>query len=164
MKGQSMNPFSRHPKTIEQALHQSIRYLNYQPRTCHQIKLFIRKKGFDEDTVEKVIEILIEKKYLDDTAFAKMFVESSIRSKPKSKFALGYELNKRKIDPSIIESVLSDLDDTDLALKAVALKTRTWVNFDTQTKQKKIMNFLRYRGFGYDISMATLDRFMTEED
>jgi len=124
----------------------------------------MKKKGNDEALVKKIIEILLEKKYLDDTAFSKMFVESKIRYKPKSKFALRYELNKKKVCPSIIEAVLEPYNDEDLALKAVTLKKRTWKNLDRDTLNKKAMNFLRYRGFGYDISISALNRVMHIND
>jgi len=159
-----MTLLSNHPENIEGPLRLSIRFLSYQPRTIHEVKEFIRKKGVDEDRTQKIIEILLDKKYLDDTAFSKMFVQSKIRYKPKSKFALGYELNKKKVSPSIIEAVLEPYDDEDLALKAVTLKKRTWKNLDSETLKKKVMNFLRYRGFGYDISLSTLNRFMNIND
>lgn len=164
MKLKSMTPFSDHPENIERPLRLSIRFLSYQPRTIHEVTQFIRKKGVDEDDAKKIIKILLDKKYLDDMAFSKLFVQSKIRYKPKSKFALTYELNKKKVSPSIIEAVLEPYNDEDLALKAVTLKKNTWKNLEPETIKKKVMNFLRYRGFGYDISISTLNRFMNIND
>ncbi len=155
---------SDHPENIERPLQLSIRFLSYQPRTIYEVTEYIKKKGVDEDHAKKTIEFLVDKKYLDDTAFSKLFVQSKVRYKPKSKFALRYELNRKKVNPSIIEAVLEPYDDEDLALKAVTLKKRTWKNMAPETIKKKAMNFLRYRGFGYDISISTLNRFMNIND
>ena len=94
------------------------------------MRKYIEKKGFDEDIAKKVIETLLEKKYLNDKDFAKLFIESKARNKPKSKFAFQYELKKKGICPSIIDMVLEQYDDQDLALTAVKPKIKLWKTLD----------------------------------
>ncbi len=72
-------------KKIDRPLNLAIRYLSYQPRTVHEIKIFLKKKEFSSEMILKVIEILKEKQYLNDQEFAKLFIESKVKFKAKSK-------------------------------------------------------------------------------
>ena len=151
-------------KSIKRPLNLAIKYLSYQPRTVYEMQEYIKKKGFSEDIIEKIIEILLEQNHLNDRDFATLFIESKVRNKPKSKFAFQYELKKKGINPSIIDAILEQYDDQDLALKAVRPKIRMWQNLDEDKFKKKMMNFLRYRGFNYDICLSTLNFFLESKN
>jgi len=147
-------------KTITQALNLALNYLSYQARTIQEMQKYIKKKGVSEEIVEKIIKILLDKNYLNDKEFARLFLEARIKTKPKSKFAFEYELRKKGINPCDIEVLLKAYDDQDLALRALRPKIRTWQNLDTDKFKKKTMNFLQYRGFNYDICLSTLNLFL----
>ena len=147
-------------KTITRGLNMVLNYLSYQARTIHEIQKYIIKKGFNDDISKKIIEILKSKNYLNDKEFVKLFIETKIKTKPKSKFALQYELEKKGINSCDIEAFLITYDDHDLALKAVRPKIKIWQNLDADKFKKKMMNFLQYRGFNYDICITTLDFFL----
>ncbi|WP_299976769.1 regulatory protein RecX [Desulfobacula sp.] len=151
-------------KSINQPLNLAINYLSYQPRTVYEMQEYIKKKGFSEDIIKKIIGILLEQNHLNDKDFATLFVESKVRNKPKSKFAFQYELKKKGVNPSIIDAILEQYDDQDLALKAVRPKIRMWQNLDDEKFKKKMMNFLRYRGFNYDICLSTLNFFLESKN
>ncbi len=146
-------------KEIRHPFNLAIKYLSYQPRTVHEMQKYIEKKGFDKDIAKKVIETLLEKKYLNDKDFAKLFIESKVRNKPKSKFAFQYELKKKGICPSIIDMVLEKYNDQNLAFTAVKPKIKLWKTLDDEKFKKKMMNYLRYRGFNYEIFLSTLNHF-----
>ncbi len=147
-------------KTITRALNMALNYLSYQARTIQEMQNYIKNKGFSEDIVEKIIEILKDQNYLNDRKFARQFVETRIKTKAKSKFALEYELRQKGIKPCDIDDLLKEYDDQNLALKAIHPKIKTWQNLDIDKLKKKIINFLRYRGFNYDICLSTLNLFL----
>lgn len=147
-------------KSIERPLDLTLRYLSYQARSVFEIQKYIRKKGFDEEIIKKIIDILLEKNYLNDRDFASLFIRNRIQFKPKSKFAFRYELKNKGIAPHIIDTILEPYDDIDLALKSIKPKIRLWNNLDTEKLKKKMMNFLRYRGFNYEVSITTLNNFV----
>ncbi|MBC2704022.1 regulatory protein RecX [Desulfobacula sp.] len=151
-------------KSIKLPLNLAIKYLSYRPRTVYEMQGYIEKKGFSEDIIKKIIEILLEQNHLNDKNFTTLFVESKVRNKPKSKFAFQYELKKKGVNTSIVDAVLEQYDDQDLALKAVRPKIRMWQNLDEDKFKKKMMNFLRYRGFNYDICLSTLNFFLESKD
>ncbi|MBU1344854.1 MAG: RecX family transcriptional regulator [Proteobacteria bacterium] len=155
-----MNLFPDSTKKFESLLNIAIKYLAYQPRTVYEMKKYLEKREFSENIAIKIIEILVDQKYLNDKDFTRLFLESRVKNKPKSKFALGYELKKKGISPSLIEAVLTPYDDQALALKAARPKIKLWQNLDDETFKKKMLNFLRYRGFSFDICISTLNQFI----
>jgi len=98
-------------KTITQALNLALNYLSYRARTIQEMQKYLKNKKLSEDIVKEIIEILLDKNYLNDKEFAKLFVETKIKTKPKSKFALEYELRQKGINPSDIEDLLTAYDD-----------------------------------------------------
>ena len=156
MKTKKTDP---HPKEKNKnPLDLALKYLTHQPRSIHEIRGYLTKKGFDGDIVNHSIEILLEKKYLDDKIFTRSFIENRVNNKPKSKFALSYELNKKGVDPVVIADGIKEYDDHDLALKALEPKIRVWKHLDYEKLKKRTLNFLQYRGFSYDISISLFNR------
>ncbi len=151
-------------KTVELALTTAFRYLAGKPRTTLEMQAYLTKKKFDEHLINEVVEILLEKNYLNDKKYADLYVESMVKNRPKSKFALGFELRKKGIRSSYIEPALASYDDQILAVKAVNSKIRTWKNLNTEKFKKKMINFLTYRGFNYEVCMATLHHYQNLEE
>lgn len=127
-----------------------------------QMKKHLTSKGYNADIIEQVIAQLSDFNYLDDRSFAHQFIESRIRYKPKSVFALGFELRKKGIDPSLAQELLAEYNDEDLALKAVETKKQAWAQLNESECQKKMMNFLRYRGFDYSVYQSVWQAFQTK--
>jgi len=154
----------RSEKNNQNPLNSALGYLAHQPRSIRQMNEFLVKKGYDEDMINKTIEKLLEQKYLDDEIFTRTFVENRINHKPKSKFALACELNKKGIKSAIIEDVLKTYDDQAMALKAIEPKVKLWLRLDFEKFQKKALNFLQYRGFTYEIAISILNKLTPLEE
>ncbi|WP_289022016.1 regulatory protein RecX [Desulfobacter postgatei] len=148
--------------SVEKAYQKALGYLSKSPKTIRQMKKYLTDKGYDGNIIDQVIVQLSNFNYLDDRAFARGFIESRIRYKPKSVFALGFELRKKGIDPALAEELLSVYKDEDLALKAVETKKQAWNSLDESECRKKIMNYLRYRGFDYSVCQTVCRIFQTE--
>ncbi len=150
---------SLHPD-MEKTLHLAVRYLGYRPRSEQEVNDYLKKKQYDKKIISKIIALLKRHDYLNDETFARLFVESRKRRNPKSKFALGYELKQKGISSDIRETVLKDYKDNHMAIKALGSKLGQWQHLDLEKKKKKALNYLRYRGFGYDVCMAAWQHFL----
>ena len=137
----------------------AIKYLSYQPRTTYEIKKYLDNKNFNMEIIGQVVATLMDKNYLNDKNFARFFIETMVKNRPKSKFAIGFALKKKGVDLSIFEPFLEQYDDYSLAVKAVTPKIKIWKNLDMEKFKKKLMNFLQYRGFNYETCMAALNHF-----
>lgn len=148
--------------TVEKAYQKALGYLSKSPKTIRQMKEYLTDKGYDGNIIDQVIVQLSNFNYLDDSAFARQFIESRIRYKPKSVFALGFELRRKGIDPALAQELLSAYKDEELALKAVETKKQAWNRLDESECRKKIMNYLRYRGFDYSVCQTVCRIFQAK--
>ena len=123
------------------------------------MKEYLSDKGYNTNIIDQVIVQLSNFNYLDDKAFARQFIESRIRYKPKSIFALGFELRKKGIEPTLAKELLAAYKDEDMALKAIEKKKLAWERLDEFECKKKMMNYLRYRGFDYSVCQAAWQIF-----
>ncbi|MCF6246992.1 MAG: recombination regulator RecX [Desulfobacula sp.] len=139
-------------------LNLALKYLSYRSRTVFEMKSYIQKKGFDKESIEHVLEYLISQNYLNDQQYCKLFLEYRFKYKPKSVFALKYELKSKGVDEFIIDAMISDYNNNELAVNAVKAKIGHWQSFDKDKFNKKVMNFLKYRGFSYSVSISTLNQ------
>lgn len=137
------------------AYNQAIRFLAPRARSIKETVVNLKKKGFDSQVIDQTVSTLKQERLLDDREFAALFVESRERFRPKSRFALKYELRQKGISDAIIQETTAGVDDFDTALRAVKSKLGQWQNLDGETFKKKVMNHLRNRGFGYEVSIST---------
>ncbi|MGD9731728.1 MAG: regulatory protein RecX [Desulfamplus sp.] len=141
----------------------AIRYLTLRARSVDEMRKYLDKKGFDEQIIDAAIAKLEQDKLLNDHEFASMFVDQRERFKPKSKFALAFELKKKGVEADIIESCLIDIDEYQSALSAIESKIKLWQGYDREKFKKKVMNYLRNRGFSYEVCISTFNKVLTKE-
>lgn len=137
--------------TLEVAYQRALDILNYRPRSEAEIRLHLRKKGFDEDVIEDVLLRLRDNRLIDDDRFAKLWIENRSENRPRGKRALAYELRQRGIDSKVIERALEDLDEEALALRAAQAHARKLNNLEWIDFRKKMYGYLSRRGFSYEI-------------
>lgn len=84
------------------------RYLEVRPRSVSEVRRRLLTAGFAEELVEAAIGRLLEVGYLDDLAFARAWVASRDRARPRGAVALRRELRLRGVDEAVIEAVLAE--------------------------------------------------------
>ncbi len=129
----------------------ALRYLATRPRSTAEVRQHLTRKGFDENTVQRVLERLQEWGYLDDEAFARAWVQDRERFRPRGLMALRQELRRKGVNEEIIERVLAEVDPEASARAALAPRLQRWRHLDWRTFRKKAGEFLARRGFSYDI-------------
>ena len=110
----------------------------------------------DSNDLKDVIERLITSNFLDDKRFASAF----IRSKAESGYGPNYisqYLTKKGITPDKYDMYSLEIDWEDKCLTQFNKKRRNKViNFK---EKEKILRFLAYRGFSYEIIKNALKEF-----
>lgn len=84
------------------------RYLELRPRSVVEVRRHLLRAAFPEPLVERTLERLQELGILDDRAFAKAWVESRDRAKPRGQVALRRELALKGIDRDMTAAVLAE--------------------------------------------------------
>jgi len=156
-----MSLFKEMDPALTKALGMAMGYLSIRSRSIQEIKNYLSKKEFAPVIVEQAVLWLRQEKYLDDKLFARNYLENRKKNKPKSIYALGYELAQKEIATAIIDQLLVEYDDLELARLAVAPRIKSWQHLETQVFKKKMFNFLQYRGFGFSVIQATWEHIFS---
>lgn len=141
----------QHEDGIVRAYHHALRLLGYRPRSQMEIKRHLHQKGYPPEAVDAVLQRLSDKRYVDDDAFARYWLEQRQRNRPRGARAIGYELRQKGVDHDIIHQVLIDVDEEASAWAAIERKLDRWQGLDEKTFRQKVMGFLNRRGFAYGV-------------
>ena len=93
------------PKVVLDA---ALRFLEARPRSAAEVRRRLTGAGYREELVAAAIERLGELGVLDDEAFARAWVESRDRARPRGERALRSELAKKGIDRQVSDDVLGE--------------------------------------------------------
>jgi regulatory protein len=137
--------------SFDKARQMSFGYLSYRPRSTAEVRNYLHGKGFDPMLVDGVLDHLKKRDYLDDVAFTRYWIDQRQTHSPRGVLALRHELLKKGVAPTLIDTAVADIDETDAALRAIERKTGRWAKLPKQQFQRKINGFLERRGFSYAI-------------
>jgi regulatory protein len=143
-------------------LNAAIRYLGNRPRSEAEVRQRLQRHGFDSDCTEKVLAQLNEQGLIDDTAFARSWKENRESFRPRSRWLTKLELQRKGLDNDIIEQVVGEVNDGDSAYLAALSKARRLSPSDRQVFRHRLSEYLRRRGFGYEVINDTVERVWEE--
>jgi regulatory protein len=83
-------------------------FLAVRPRSVAETRRRLRYLGYRQELVERVVERLVEVGYLDDQAFARAWLESRDRARPRGAAALRRELALKGVDRAVIDELLAE--------------------------------------------------------
>jgi regulatory protein len=100
------------PEVVLQA---AARFLEARSRSVTEVRRRLTSAGYRPELIESAIGRLTELGVLDDEAFARAWVESRDRARPRGEHALCDELRLKGIDRSIIDRLLEERRTADPA-------------------------------------------------
>ncbi len=147
---------------LEDALNAGVQFLGFRPRSEREVRARLRQRGFDYEIVGKTVDKLKEQGLLNDVTIAQYWKENRERFSPRSKRMLARELMMKGVDREIVEEASVDVDDSKEAYRAGLKKVPSLAQTDHKIFYKKMMTFLKGRGFGYTVSSETAKRLWNE--
>jgi len=145
-------------------------YLGRRQHSASELRIKLKQKGYETELINEVIEDLINKNYLNDKEFAKMFAEEKIKLKLWGEQKLRSELIKRGIKSEIISDALRDIiSDEAQVNNALILATKKYDtlrnrNLDKKVIKQKLITFLNSRGYNFDVIKEICDELIKEEN
>ena len=146
-------------------------FLAVRPRSVAETRRRLRHLEYPPPLVESVVERLIEVGYLDDAAFARTWVESRDRARPRGESALRRELTLKGVPRQVVDEVLaeraelSESEDPDRAAALALLERRRAAldrEPDPRRRRQKAYALLARNGFDpetcRDVSVTFLAR------
>lgn len=130
-------------------------YLNYKSRTEKEIKKKLKEKKISEKSIDKIITILKDLKYIDDNQFAKLYLEDKLANNPKGKRVIAMKLAEKGINKEVISNVIDSQYNEDKEIqKAKELLSKYLKKVRAKSpidKKQKCYRYLLSRGFDYEI-------------
>lgn len=149
----------------QQAVERAINYLSFRPRSQAEVRRYLRKKETPPDIIEAVLERLQRLDYVNDRSFASFWVENRERFNPRGAQALRNELRMKGVEREVVEEMVDDEQDEELALRAASRKAALLLQtpgIDYSTFRNRLGGFLQRRGFSYEI-VARVVRALWQE-
>jgi regulatory protein len=141
----------------EKAFQKALHFINYRPRSVHEVKEKLKELGFGGSIIDAVVNELLIKKYLDDCDYAENWIASRVRSKPRSQKMLEYELRKKHIPENIIEEALKSAPENgELALRLGKKYLRRFTHLDEKEFAKKMTGVFARRAFPFSVIKTAL--------
>ena len=140
----------------------TLKFLSYRPRSQKEVEDYLAKKISKKENIKfseakesgLIIEIehkLTKYKYLNDTEFAKWWIESRTKSSPRGKRIIKIELMQKGVSREIVDELLERIKNQKLlALSSIEKKLPRWRLLPRAELKKKIYNHLSMRGFDFD--------------
>lgn len=140
---------------IERAKSRAINYISGKLKTKYEVRLKLKENGFAEDVIDEVLDILEKEEYLNDKVYCEIFIEDKKKLNGYGKNKIKSLLIQKGISKNIFEDFLNGFEydeEFDNALKMGIKKLELLSNEEDNFKKKqKIINYLTYRGFGFDV-------------
>lgn len=139
------------------AFEKAMSYLARGMKTAKQVREYLTKKGYHKEVVERVIAKLMDYRYIDDEAYARLYVAQN--SKTKGDRRLKQELVNKGIALAQAER-FSELDSEQTLENATQLAQKYMKNKPQDIKTLgKLQRYLIGRGYGFDIVNTVVRNF-----
>jgi len=133
------------------------------PKSEKEIRTKLKLKKISDINIARVIDKLTELKVLNDKDFAKIFIESKLRTNPSGKIVIKNKLREKGISKEIIEESLEkyydDTEEESKAEKELVKFMKKKRSDDEYTKKRKCFQHLFSKGFNYELINDLLRKY-----
>ncbi len=140
----------------------SVKYIMVRLRSINEIKVYLTKKGYSKDVIDKVIEKLIKNKLLDDEIFTKAYINDKLNFTNVGKYKLISELTtKMKVDNSVVYNVLESYEEVwnDRIEKLINKYLKSNKKYRGNNLKNKLYIYLVNLGYDKDKVISVLNNY-----
>lgn len=142
--------------------------LAFRAHSVGELDEKLRRRQIDETIRRQVIRELKTERLLDDSAFAFELVSRALAVRPAGRSVLIALLRRKRIERSLAEEVvdhaLGGVDETALAVAALARRWEQLRQFDLETSRSKAYTFLARRGIRYQAAKAAVEQLLKKDE
>lgn len=134
-----------------------IKYIGIRLRSTNEIKEYMKRKNIENILIEETIEKLTKNKLLNDETFTKAFINDKLKFTTMGPYRIKQELQKHKIDQSIIDKYIYDIDE-----KFLNEKINKQINKllkKKNTNKNKIYHNLINLGYSSELILNNLNNY-----
>ena len=134
--------------------------LKFRLRSEKELEGRLKRKKFSPAIIKSTLDFLKEKRFLDDTLFARGWINSRIK-RPLGIRKLKQELALKGIDKEIIESEICDLKENyreeDIVRELAQERLGKLKAIEPRAAQRRVYAYLMRRGFSPEIVIEAIN-------
>ncbi|HMR55265.1 MAG TPA: regulatory protein RecX [Candidatus Doudnabacteria bacterium] len=145
------------PSDYDHGYQYALFLLNLSMRTEGEVREKMTQRGYTSSVINEVINNLLQEKYLNDSNYAEVFINSMKNYKTWGRFMMKKKMYEKKLPQELINESLSEFLTNDEE-EEIAIRFLTRLHSDLSEikslpydEKKRIMRKLLSRGFGMDI-------------
>ncbi|NLJ80667.1 MAG: regulatory protein RecX [Firmicutes bacterium] len=141
----------------------ALRLLTYRDRSVQELRDRLNRR-FEPAEVESVLAHLKELGYLDDLRFARNYVDSRNRNRPRGNYLLRLELGRKGIADAVIEEVLnSQEEEYQLAFLLAQERFKSLEKVEEPKRLRRLYSLLQRRGFPWSIARRAVGELLDSD-
>jgi regulatory protein len=144
------------------AMHIAMSMLARRPHSQREVRRRLAMRRVDAPLIEETITKLISARLIDDGEFARAWVDARDRCSPRGQRLIASELRARGVEVDIASSAVAEVCEEDGAYRLASKRVRGLAQADYRTFREKLGGHLQRKGFGWDVSRATVARCWSE--
>ncbi len=149
----------------KKAFEYCLKLLSKQDYSAVRLREKLEKNGYSEKEAEDAINILKDRRYIDEERMASNIIRKYTVDNPVSLNLIALKMEEKGINQSVYSKMLSEINDSDLAVKAAELRKKA------KPKDKKSFSdesywykYLGSKGFEYDIIDGIINKIKEESE
>ena len=144
--------------------------LSRRAHSVREMDTLLMRKGISRARTVATVAALTAHRLLDDSRFASEFVRSRLSTRGASIWSLRRDLARKGVERGIADEAISavmadaEIDEMDVVRKEAAKKWRALGRLDPDVARRRLIAFLRRRGFGGDAIRAVVKELREQGD
>ena len=149
--------------SVEEIKRKLERYCVYQDRCHKEVEQKLNEYDLIPVAKETILLHLLEHNFLNEERFSKSFARGKFRIKKWGKQRIIRELKFRNVSEYNIKTALKEIDEKDYQktlYELVEKKNESLTETNVFKRKKKIIDFLRYRGFESELIYSAVNELV----
>ncbi len=129
------------------------------------MRVKMRKWNVDEETQERVLNFLVEERYIDESRYTSFFINDKIKYNKWGKRKVEQALYVKHIPKDIYEPILNEIEEDeyeDILLPLLVNKEKNIKANSEYEKRGKLIRFALQRGYSMEQAIHCLDIMKSE--
>ena len=154
-------------RDFQRAKELALNYLSYRPRSAKEVKSHLIRKGYSSPLVHRVVQYLIEWKYIDDREFARKWFLTRLQKGGYGPFLITRELLEKGIPHDTCHELQDEIypeeREYEEAKRFLEKKGSQYMTLAPRQK-RRLYHMLLRRGFSSAIIVQILEMPQTGKD
>lgn len=148
----------------------AISFLSRRMHSARELENKLRQKNYEKELIVEVLDELIDKRVIDDRAFAIQYTDEKINGKKWGIMKVRRELFKKGISPETVDQTLKNYSVTESQVDNALIIAKKKLNIiskredDKKILKQKIISFLISRGFSYEVAVETVNSLLNTDE